>query len=223
MTEPVVNWMTDEGMYVAREVHTGWGICDLVGCEFREEAITYRTEKKQRQPLGSSESVYIYNQLPDAELTDKGTRLETLVKRFGRFADPNEIKQRIDRLIKTNHVRRTHTGSLQKVNGWDPMHSRLVAVELKLQRVTEVIGQAIRNAAFSTESYIALPELNAIQATKSRNLELLQEHGVGVISVNPSSCSIALEAICRTSTVDPSLEMSVSERFWKAYRHRHKH
>jgi hypothetical protein len=60
-------------------------------------------------------------------------------------------------LIADRFVVVKKNGSFQKVNGWAPLHQRIVAVELKLRRISEALSQGLSNRTFATESYVALP------------------------------------------------------------------
>lgn len=221
MKAPVRRWLSNKGMYVAEEFATGWGICDLVGCQFNREKVAHRTELGQRQPLGSPEAVFIYSQLPDADETRRGVKLQTLIERLGPYVCKGRIERTLDRLTATNHVRVTRTGTFQKVNGWAPMYSRLVAVELKLHRLTEVLEQARANRALVPESFIALPSDVARRAARSSFADELAREGVGLLSVSKASCRTLLDANSSSNWLDASLELWVVEHFWRTYRGKH--
>ncbi len=221
MKAPVRRWLSNRGMHVAEEFATGWGICDLVGCQFDPQKVAERTERKQRQPLGSPEAVFIYTRLPDADKTHRGVRLETLAHRFAPYIGPDRIEQTLNRLAATNHVRVTRTGAFQKVNGWAPMYSRLVAVELKLNRLTEVLEQARANRALVPESFVALPSDLASRAMRSAFASELDHEGVGLLAVSRTSCRVLLDANPRSHWLDHRLELWVVEHFWRIYRGKH--
>lgn len=208
-------------MHVAEELPTGWGICDLVGCRFDPEKVAFRTERKQRQPLGSPEAVYIYSQLPDSDRTRTGVRREALVKRLAPYISEDRIDRALSRLEATNHIRVTRTGTFQKVNGWAPMYSRLVAVELKLSRLSEVLQQARANRAFVPESFVALPSDVARRAMKSSFADELAREGIGLLAVSEKSCRTLLDAEPTSGWLDDSLELWAVEYFWRSYRGRH--
>lgn len=221
MKAPVRRWLANKGMYVAEEFATGWGICDLVGCRFDHEQVAYRTEQGQRQPLGSAQTVLIYNQLPDVAESHRGITRRALEARLAPYISRARIERALERLVATNHVSVTRSGSFQKVNGWAPLHSRLVAVELKLNRLTEVLEQARANRAFVPESFIALPFEVARRAVKSSFVDVLVREGVGLLSVSPSSCRTLLHASPSPNWLEESLELWVVENFWRVYRGRH--
>lgn len=221
MKYPVRCWMIQQGMYVAEEFSTGWGICDLVGCKFDENKITQRTQQKQRQPIGSTEAVYIYNQLPDSAKSKRGVRLETLANKLGPYIKLDKIESTINRLKSTNHVIETKSGSYQKVNGWAPLYSRLVAIELKLNRLSDVINQARANQAIVPESYIALPADVAEQNFQKEFRSLLENEGLGLLAVTEDSCNMLLRARQTSGLMFTALELWVVENFWRIYRGKH--
>ncbi len=75
-----------------------------------------------------------------------------------------------------------------KSYAWQPIYKSLVAIELKLIRISDVISQARNNAYSVTASYIAMPREIAYRAiAKARDAK------VGVISVWESDCRVILE------------------------------
>lgn len=221
MKAPVRRWLSHQGMYVAEEFATGWGICDLVGCQFNPEKVAYRTERKQRQPLGSPEAVFIYSQLPDVQDTRRGIKREVLTDQLSPFISESRIERTLSRLHATNHIQFTRTGTIQKVNGWAPMYSRLAAVELKLNRLSDVFEQARANRAFAPESFVALPSDVAKRAVDSSFIDELASEGIGLLAVSQKTCRVLLEANCAADSIDSALELWAVEYFWRNYRGKH--
>jgi hypothetical protein len=62
--------------------------------------------------------------------------------------------------------------------------SDIVAIEVKVEKWRDAFHQAIRNQMLSTESYVALPRLQATRAVQSG---LHKAHNVGVISIGEDS------------------------------------
>ena len=217
MKAPVIQWMTDQGMYVAEEFGNGWAICDLVGCKFDADKIRVRTQAKQRQPLGSSTAIHIYNKLPQHK--------NTLINDLSPYINAEEIETALDKLIKNNHVIVTKSGVYQKVNGWDPMYSRLIAIELKLHRISDVIAQAESNRGFVPESYIALPQdLAERNLKKDTFVTRLNNAGIGLIAVTPTSSEVLLQPrhLPNHTYIYVNHEMWTTEYFWRKHRGKHK-
>lgn len=208
-------------MYVAEEFGTGWGICDLVGCRFDPDRIAHRTERSQRQPLGSAEAIRVYAALPDAANTDRGVSAETLRSRMGPYFDVEKVDKILHRLVSTNHAIRKPTGTYQKVNGWAPLHTRLVAVELKLSRWADALNQACTHRAFALESFVGLPKDAAERAARGSFALQLRLSGVGLLGVTSSSCEILIEPRTIKKHRDDSLTLWATECFWRRYRGKH--
>lgn len=70
--------------------------------------------------------------------------------------------------------------------------TKIVAVEAKLERLNEVLEQAVYNAQFADLSYVAL-DVRRIDLSPSR-LEMFSNEGIGVIGVRSDGCRILVEA-----------------------------
>jgi hypothetical protein len=208
-------------MHIAEEFGTGWGICDLVGCEFDQARVAYRTEQGQRQPLGSAVAIRVYSVLPDADKTSRGISIETLRNRLGPYIDEDRVERTLTRLVETNHARRTRSGCFQKVNGWAPLATRLVAVELKLHRWSDALCQAKSNLAFAPESFVALPLSDARRAASGLYGDELRRHGIGLLGVCSTRCEMLVEAQRSDRHLDEALALWATEYFWRIYRGKH--
>ena len=126
------------------------------------------------------------------------------------------IVRHSNRLIAEGFVVRTTSGELQKRNGWFPMHKRLVAVELKLNRIEEVLSQARNNLLFAQESYIALPKdvANRVSEKRARWAPYF-EGGVGLLSVTKRSCEILIRPHRQALAVDNLVQFCCVEKFWR--------
>jgi hypothetical protein len=80
-----------------------------------------------------------------------------VVGRFAATVGEELVAAEVERLIDDGFVLRISGGRLQKMNGWMPLPSRIVAVELKLRRIAEALQQARANLGFAEESYAAFP------------------------------------------------------------------
>jgi hypothetical protein len=117
-------------------------------------------------------------------------------------------------LISHGFVVSKNDGAFQKLNGWAPIHDRIVAVELKVSRVSVAISQALSNCAFATESYIALPKQVASRLAGNARYSEFRKAGIGVLGVTLTSCTVILPAqtLCAP---DDTLQMHCVERFWR--------
>jgi hypothetical protein len=91
---------------------------------------------------------------------------------------------------------------------WWPLHDRLVFVELKLSRVSEVFHQAYNRARWG-EAFAAMPD--AI-ARRSLHRECWERYGVGLLAVG-STVEVLVPA--RLATETDWQTVSIVDRFWR--------
>lgn len=216
MTESAASWLRTQGLVVKREFVTPWGHCDLVGLSFRRVSVKHRLRLRQRDAVNSLTRAAILRRIPDAE-TGKSVRLSTLTKEFSAFLSEDALTSNIEQLVAQNFVRYNRTNHLQKLNGWFPLHKRLVAIELKLTRVDEVMCQARSNLAFSQESYVGLPRNVALNVfSKREKWASFFDQGVGLLSVGPTDSQVLVRSRPRTEC-DKTLQFYCVEKFWRSY------
>src|SRR5271165_2659625 len=155
MSASVRRWFGHEQLLFKEEFALPWGICDFVGLSFDQAQVQKRLQYGQRRPIGPLHRVELLNRIPDHE-SGEAVTLRELKRRTFSFQVPT-IEDDIQRLIDDHFVIRNSKGSFQKLNGWAPLHRRIVGVELKLSRISEVLAQAASHRAFASESYIAVP------------------------------------------------------------------
>lgn len=213
MTLPVRRWLSREGLLIKSEFVLPWGICDLVGLSFNKHQVKKRLSYRQRLPIGPLQRVELLRHIPDQE-SGCSITLGELQKLAERTIFAPSLENELNRLIANKFVVSDGCGSLQKLNGWAPMHRRIVAVELKLQRISEALSQALSNRAFATESYIALPYIAAERLARgSRRLDF-SRNGIGILGVTERTCKVLLRAAQLTEP-DETLQMHCVERFWR--------
>jgi hypothetical protein len=215
MTKPVERWLLSQGMQVKREYPTPWGICDLVGCSLNKNKVRKRLNLGQRRPIGSQFRVLLLSYIPDMQ-EDKAVNFAELHRRFANLLDESFIEKEVCRLIKDKFVQEVQSGVFQKLNGWFPLHKRIVAVELKLTRISEVISQAHSNLEFADESYVGLPYDNAKRLFASRDRRQLAEKGIGIIGVHREGIRVFLRSKFE-GCANPISMMHCVERFWRTY------
>ena len=213
MTEPVRAWMERQGLHVRTECSTPWGICDLVGVTFRVRNVKRRLALRQRSTIGSQFNVAVLATLPDSEV-DRGITTSTIQELLGGIASIASIESVLSKLEQRRFVQRTGD-RFAKINGWMPLHDRIVAIELKLDRIEDVIQQAISHVGFATESYVGLPMATARRLVGSPRFERLQKAGVGVIGVEQHSARMLRRSTPGFAATIPWLQMHMAERFWR--------
>ena len=216
MVEPAEAWLRSKGLMVKREFPTPWGICDLVGCSFNKRNVKKRLRLGQRKPIGSHFRTLLLSRIPD-ESEAGPIDFAHLAGQFSDFFDHERIALELDRLERDKFVQKTPTGSFHKLNGWMPVQKKLVALELKLSRVQDVLHQAISNLEFADESYVGLPMETASRLIRSSAILPFVEHGVGVVGLDEESYRVLRSAEHDRQRTDPILQAHCVERFWRHY------
>src|SRR5437867_12476623 len=121
MTQPVRKWLHRQRLLIKAEFGLPWGVCDLVGLSFNELQVTKRLSFRQYRPIGPLQRVDLLRHIPDRE-----TGLAITFKRLQKSAAAASFGQSLERdlhtLIADRFVVVKKSGSVQKVNGWAPMH-----------------------------------------------------------------------------------------------------
>lgn len=213
MTKLVESWLLAQGMHIKREYPTPWGICDLVGCSLNKNKVKKRLNLGQKRPIGSQFRVLLLSFIPDIE-QQTSISFSELYKQFESFLDKSFIENELVRLIKDKFVREVHSSDFQKLNGWFPLHKRIVAVELKLARISEALTQARSNLDFADESYVGLPVEKARALFAIRQEKKLVEKGIGILEVRQEEVKILLRSRFSGDS-DQVLKMHCAESFWR--------
>ena len=216
MVEPAKAWLESKDLMVKREFPTPWGICDLVGCSFNKRNVKKRVRLGQKKPIGSHFRTMLLSHIPEE---DEARPIDSarLAAMFSDFFDDEQITSELDRLVRDKFVQKTPTGFFYKLNGWMPLHKRLIALELKLSRVQDVLRQAIGNLEFADESYVGLPMETASRLARSSAVSPFVENGIGVIGLDPKAYKLVMPAKQGRQGADPVLQTHCVERFWRHY------
>ena len=218
MVKPAEQWLSSQGLATKREFSTPWGICDLVGCSMKEESVRQRLALGQTKPIGPQIRVLILSCIPD-KTEDKSIGLKRLCREFSGFLDEDRIALALDQLMKDKFVQTTRAGLFQKLNGWMPLHKRLVALELKLSRINDALHQAISNLEFADESYVGIPvEIGKSLINRRKKSEFVHE-GIGIVAISQKGGNVLLESNPITKPCKNQIvQMHCIERFWRTTR-----
>jgi len=212
MAVPVSNWLRFQGLSVKREFSMPWGICDFVGVSLNASRVRKRLRFGQKNSVGPMGRVALMRQIPDRETGHRITlsRLERLNP-----CPADVLAADLEKLITAGFVVRWGKRSFQKINGWVPLHNRILAVELKLARISDALVQASSNRAFATESFVAVPAETACRIVSGRCLSDFLKAGVGVLGVTRTKCEVVLKPSHTGIETDATLQMHCVERFWR--------
>jgi len=214
MLEPARHWLESCGMMTKAEFANPWGVCDLVGCSLSPQNVSHRLALRQRRPIGPALRIAVLTRIPDSE-TGRTVTLRRLEKDFGGLIGKGAIATEVDRLVSGRFVRVTARGSFQRLDGWFPLHERLVTVELKLSRISEVLRQAVANRELTHESYAAFPMSVAQRLLGRKDRARFDRVGVGILGLTKRSCRVLLEARRAGDLPDAVAQMHCVERFWR--------
>lgn len=214
MVSPVVHWLQRQGLAIKREFSVPWGICDLVGIKLNQSKVRQRLSYGQKSAIGPPLRLHILSKIPDRDL---GRPITLGVLRRELFEDlPSELlANEVEHLVRLKFVESPSQGRFQKLNGWAPLHRRLVSVELKLSRISEALAQALSNRTFATESYVALPAALAYRVARSYRADEFRNKGVGLLAVHHGVCRRVLSSTRVSEAIDDVLQAHCVERFWR--------
>ena len=213
MAPPVSRWLRLRGLAVKSEFALPWGICDLVGVKLNRVRLKHRLSYGQTQPIGPVIRLHILSKIPDSE-TGRSISLKKLEQDFSGEIPLERLSLEIDRLQRTKFVTSPKSGFFQKRNGWAPLQDDIVAVELKLERVSDVLAQAVSNRAFASKSYVALPAVLALRLAASSRADLFRQRGIGLLAVWRHKCQELLRPESNQDCHE-ILQSHVVERFWR--------
>ena len=214
MHEYARGWLNGLGLMVKEEFYTPWGVCDFVAVSLAADRVEQRLSLGQRQALGPPLRIQLFNRIPDSA-TGKTISAKRLGREFNHILEPAELARELDRLEEARFVSRTKRGNLQKLNGWVPLHERIVALELKLSRVEEALNQARAHLCFADESYVGFPVDRAERLLCSKRIRRFEENGVGVVGIARGQCFVVLPSRPIHGQKDALMQMHCSERFWR--------
>ena len=212
MTIPATKWLINQGLMVKHEFRMTWGICDVVGLEPQHPNIALRLQSGQRRPVGPPSRIALLREL-STDAGGVGSTLSDLSQRLGWL--PNRTGAELKILIERCFARETTKGRFVSVSEWRPLHQRIIAIELKLDRIDEAISQARSHTVFATDSFIALPRPVAERVVSHHDrVEQLKRSGIGLLSVSRFEVTQMFPCNAdRPYETDPILQRHCVERF----------
>ena len=213
MSAAAWSWLERQRLIIKSEFVLPWGVCDFVAVEFAAARVRERMRLGQKRAIGSRVRLEVLHHIPDVR-TGCAIPIRTLSRRFAGFLSESLLRRELDWLEQSGFVKR-NGGAVAKINGWAPLHRRIVALELKLNRVDDVIHQAISHRSFATESYIGLP-LPIAENTVRNRADVLESAQVGVLGLYAAGSKVVLPAPRQTAPVDVVTQAHCLERFWRS-------
>ncbi|WP_156955898.1 hypothetical protein [Solidesulfovibrio alcoholivorans] len=215
MTLFAEQWVHAQGLFCKKEFSLPWGVCDVVGCSFRCESVQKRLLYGQRKSLGPQLRVMLFMSIPEK---DTGTSIdkESLYQKFSLVLDRSKFESDLSFLEKNKFIISMNNECFQRINGWYPLHDRLIAVELKIKRFSEALRQAEANLRFADESYVGLPLDAARKVCDSGLKEQFFSSGVGLLGFGRVSCDVVIKPQI-SKKINIALQDHCIERFWRTF------
>ena len=212
MRRPVDRWLVSQGFLTKSEFTLPWGICDIVAVQFREESAKQRVAYRQTRPVRSLELIQLLELMPRR-------RAITVAKLRGALAplrSSSQLDANLQRLKEMRLVSSPRRNQIRKLAPWAPLQRRIVAVEMKLSRVSAALAQAKPHLAFADECYVALPNDVAVRVSEGYRKKDFLDRGVGLLGVTPHDVHVLLRpGPCATeATLSSLLQAYCTERFW---------
>lgn len=220
MAPLVCEWLTSNLLAAKQEFVTPWGICDLVGVRLSQNRIRKRLALGQTKPIGPLDRIRLLQSIPDKGSGESVT-LTRLQRLFQSVFSAQRMVDEVETLVATRFAEFTTRGTVHRLNGWEPLQRRIVAVELKLARPHEAFSQAVSHLAFADEAFVALPLSTAQRLADGPRSREFSRLGVGILGVNKLGCRLLQRPTGRHFKVDPALQMLCVERFWRTASYRH--
>lgn len=212
MSAAVQAWLESMSMEVRREFRLPWGYCDLVGCSLHGQRARRRLRQGQVAPIRHALALDVFLCLPSPE-SGPGKTLSDLVGVYRGTLNERVLAEAVEWLLGSGYAKGAPCTGLWSIDGWLPLHRRLVAVEMKLDRVAEALAQAQSNLGFATESYVALPSPVCGRLRASGALAEFRAAGIGLLAVSDAGCRV----LARAERNVPSMAFAqarCAETFW---------
>lgn len=184
-----------------------------MGASFNARSVSKRIELKQRDAIGPMSRISGLLALPDIEECI-GASLTEVYRKCGGLLSEQEIEAEVVMLKQNRFVRVDHHG-YQRVNGWIPLQDRLVAVELKLDRVDDALSQARKNKELTWESYVGLPSAVAVRVIRGKKRNEFGFARIGLLGIDGRGVRRLLPARPTGMVGSPVVKIQCVERFWR--------
>lgn len=213
MLFPIEQWLLNRNYVTKVEIQLPWGICDLVGMKPELDRAVTRLNETGKRTIGNFTNAWLMVHLPSPRAR-KAVSREDLLTQSAMVMNATQLSAGLDDLVARQLATKTSNGKFQRACSWFPYHDSVVAVELKLSRIEDVLSQATRHKALTKQSYIALPIDLAERLMNSKRRETLEQSGVGLIATDGSKCMEMLMPKTARFEPDPVFAVLVADRFW---------
>lgn len=214
MVAPAAAWLQEQCTQVKGEFFLPWGVCDLMGATLNRRKVAQRLSLGQNRAIGPTFRIALLLDIPSA-CDGRAKTARKIERDYQRLVGAETLRQELDRLEAGRFIVQIRRGIYQRIDGWVPLHTRLISVELKLSRVRQALSQARANQGAADESFVGLPLPLARAVLSRQTVKEFREAGVGLLGVGGDCCQVLLRAQKRASRPDAATQLHCVERFWR--------
>ena len=218
MRSPVARWLDSLGFLTKVEYSLPWGTCDMVGVQLLDSQAKVRLASGLTKPIDALELIQLLELIPTRE-SKRAATVSRLKRRLAASRSPSQVDADVERLVARKLVSFVRKNHVQRNIAWPPLCRKIVAVELKLHRVSTALAQAQVHLAFAHESYVALPENVAKRISTGRWRQDFRRRRVGLLAVGSAGVRVAIVSRERADATRRYgfLRTQCIERFWTTW------
>lgn len=212
----VWKWLRELGDIAVDQFQTPWGIADLFSMKCDLDRVLMRRDMGQVVACSNDQDIMVLLSIPEHAVGAR-TEVRQLVKKFSYLLGEAKVHSIVTTLKRRKYILVDSDGLISRNTPWLPYHTKMWAVELKLQRVDEALAQAKRHLKITPFSYVGLPPKIAERTASSDKAEDFRVSGVGLLSVSATECSVLIEPAGSQTCVEPVYAIAAAERCWGTY------
>lgn len=202
---PVFKWLANNGVPFRYEVPLPWGRADVIGVDQTSfnNSFNLKLLAGLTNPIRARLLSFINRH------GAIGCGFNSILEEFQYLMNGEEIVSHLYMLQNRGLIHRGETkgGESKFTSIGLRKRPRLISIELKLKRATEVVKQAMRNQVFSAITYVALPIPQA-EYLVNFHAEKIKTSGLGVLGIHGNECQPLIIAD-RRIPMDLAIELQV--------------
>jgi len=186
-----------------------------MGVEWDIDQVLLRRNSGHLVAVESDQAVSVMLSVPDgAGSVSRASLLEEFTDSLGE----RRLNEVLQTLLRRKLLREDETGAYTRSTPWMPFHRKLIAVELKLKRVEEVLNQAKRHLTITPHSFVALPPAIAARLAASSKADEFRLAGVGLVAASNGTCEELIAPSFSGERLDRVFEIAAAEKCWTKIR-----
>lgn len=193
-----------DNIMIFEEVSLGYGIADIVICDFTKPRIKTKTSKI----ILNHSDVNIYNII----LISKEVNFDKLFDTTR--SSKKAISDSLQKLINSKYIKQIDNTFFINKNYELPFRNSF-AIEAKLKNWKRALYQAYRYKWFAEFSYVVIDACNADPA--KQNLSMFIKYNVGLATISTDGCLVRYFTPLRQKPYDPLMQILFSEKIKQGY------